>query len=84
MLTKDGGGGGGSGGGDNKPRVKRKKSEKSVFRGVKCAYETPHTPLPQIHIYRRRRRWAISWLGYFRNNNISKIPVHKDRIKRGT
>ena len=53
----------------------------------------PPPPPPQIHIYkwcllmkwRRRRRWrAISWLGYFRKNKISKIPVHKDPIKRGT
>ena len=52
-----------------------------------------HTPSSQIHTYkwcllrkwrRRRRWWAISWLGYFRKNKISKIPVHKDRIKRGT
>ena len=27
---------------------------------------------------------AISWLRYFRRNKISKIPVHKDRINRGT
>ena len=76
---------------DSKPQVKNE-SEKKKFSREQNVRMT-HTPSSQIHTYkwcllrkwrRRRRWWAISWLGYFRKNKISKIPVHKDPIKRGT
>ena len=74
---------------DSKPQVKNE-SEKKKFSREQNVRMT-HTPSSQIHTYkwcllrkwrRRRRWWAISWLGYFRKNKISKIPVYKDRRER--
>ena len=91
MLTKDG-----ERGGEARTASRAvKEISKICFLGSKLCVGDTH-PLPQIHTHRwcllrRRRRkrrkrrwWAISWLGYFRKNKISKIPVYKDRIKRGT